>query len=348
MGIVFVGFGGGQRLGNSGDAQEGSQEGGGAADVKTGASADDEADKTIRLRLMEGSLVSGKLTVDRITVTTDFGTLEIPVVNILSFRPGLDSHPQQRKKIGRLILQLGSKVVKERDNAQKELMSMGPPIRAELEEHKADDDAERRTRIQKILADFDEMADEEDPEYTSQPELIPEDTVKTNKFTVVGKISPQSFTLHTKFGDLNVALTDIREVERETEEPTEIRKTVTVSGTNLVQFSFKDSKLRVERGDKVSITADGKIVMSPWGNNQFSTPDGGANFQWYVPNKIPGGALVAKIGSNGPVFKVGSKHSFSATKAGTLYFAVAMNAQFANQGYAFPGDYNVKVRVNSE
>jgi hypothetical protein len=57
---------------------------------------------------------------------------------------------------------------------------------------------------------------------------------------------------------------------------------------------------------------------------------------------------VGRIGSAGKVFKVGSKHTMTAPKAGVLYFGIAMNPQFASQDYNFPGAYDVKVRVNSK
>jgi hypothetical protein len=298
---------------------------------------------------MEGSQVAGKLSVGKITVETEFGALEIPIARIVSFTPGLDSHPEERQRIARLIQQLGANDVKQRDEAQKQLVEMGLAIRNELERYRNDEDAERRSRVQKIITDLEEAEDdEEDPEFAARPVLISQDTVETTMFTVVGKISPKTFTVQTQFGQLTVALTDIRRGERDVAEKPEIRKSFQVTGNELVLVNYKNSGVRVQRGDRVTIAADGKIMMTPWGNNQFSTPDGSPNFQWYIPNKIPGGALVAKIGSSGKEFKVGSKYTFTATKSGVLHFAVAMNPQFANQGYNFPGEYTVKVRVNGD
>jgi hypothetical protein len=97
----------------------------------------------------------------------------------------------------------------------------------------------------------------------------------------------------------------------------------------------------------VQITADGRLTMTPWGNNAFSTPEGSEQFQWYLPNQIAGGALVARVGTSGKVFKVGAKHNFTATRAGILYFGIAMNPQFASQDYSYPGRYDVKIRVNA-
>jgi hypothetical protein len=154
--------------------------------------------------------------------------------------------------------------------------------------------------------------------------------------------------VQTQFGPLTVAISDIRKGEREADQKPEIRKTFSVTGAHLVQLSLLNSGIRVNRGDKVSVTAEGKLVMSPWGNNSFSTPDGSEQFQWFVPNQIPGGALVARIGTAGKIFKVGSKNSFTATRSGQLQFGIAMNPQFSGNDYAYPGEYTVKVRVNQK
>lgn len=304
--------------------------------------------KALKLHLLEGSVVSGRMSVDSLTVTTKFGALEIPVSNIVSFTPGLDNHPAERKRIGRLIQQLGSNVAAERDAAQKALIEIGTALRSELQNYAQDEDLERRTRVLKILADLDELAEEDDYEPDRQPALIADDTVETNLFTVVGKISPQSFKVQTQFGLLSVALNDIRRGERELDEKPEVRKSVTVSGANLIQLALVNSGVKISRGDQLNITADGSLTMTPWGNNVTSTPEGGENFQWYIPNQIPGGALVGRIGSAGPVFKIGTKYATTATRSGVLYLAVAMNPQFANQGYNYPGEYTVKVRVNAK
>src|SRR5438270_8360657 len=107
--------------------------------------ADAGTNRSMRLHLMEGSVVAGKLSTETVTVKTAFGNLEIPVANIVSFTPGLDSHPQERKRIGRLIQQLGSNAANERDAAQKSLAEMGKTIQTELARYAMDEDTERRT-----------------------------------------------------------------------------------------------------------------------------------------------------------------------------------------------------------
>lgn len=306
------------------------------------------ANRAIRLHLMEGSVVSGKLSIDSIRVETPFGTLDIPVANIVTLTPGLDSHPEERKRIGRLIQLLGSNVASERDAAQRTLTEMGAAIQSELAAHLNDGDMERHVRLQKILAELEEANSDDDADPLTSRPWVAQDTVETNLFTVVGRVSPQTFSVQTQFGPLNVAISDIRRGEREPDLKPEIRKTLSVSGQNLVQLGMLSSGIRVTRGDKISVSADGKLTMSPWGNNAFSTPEGSEQFQWYLPNQIAGGALVARIGSGGKIFKIGSKQSLNAPSSGMLQFGIAMNPQFASPDYAYPGEYNVKIKVNQK
>lgn len=312
---------------------------------KTGA-AQPGAARSMRLHLMEGSVVAGRLSTETVTVETAFGKLDIPVANIVSFTPGLDSHPEERKRIGRLIQQLGSNAAAERDAAQRTLTEMGRTIQTELARYAQDDDTERRTRVQKILAELEEAEDDDETDHVAARPWLAQDSLETNLFTVVGKISPQTFDVQTQFGPLKVAISDIRRGERELDQKPEIRKSVAVTGEHLIQLTMQTSGIRLNRGDKVQVTADGRLTMTPWGNSTFSTPDGSEQFQWYVANQIPGGALVARVGTTGRVMKIGSKNTFTSPRAGVLYFGIAMSPQFATQDYSYPGRYDVKVRVN--
>lgn len=302
--------------------------------------------RNMRLHLMEGSVVSGKLSIDAIAVQTEFGRLDVPVSSILSFTPGLDSHPQERKKISRLILQLGSNAAAEREAARKALSDLGHSIQTELARYANDEDTERRTQIQQLLTELEEADADEDADPAALRPWIAPDSIETTQFTLVGRIIPESFRVETQFGALQVSMGDIRRAEREADLKPEIRKSVNVSGAHLAHSNALATGVRVNRGDKVSLVAEGKIVMSPWGNNAFSTPDGSETFQWFVPNHIPGGCLVARIGNGGRIMKIGSKQSFTATRSGVLYLGIAMNAQFASGEFNFPGEYKVRIRVN--
>lgn len=304
--------------------------------------------EVIKLHLMDGSLISGKLTMKDLLVETEYGNLTIPVTSVRSFTPGLRSHPELGKRIQRMIQDLGSSSFDEREAAQQELLKIGLPLRNELERRANDGDNERRTRIKNILAELDQLEDDLSDDSDEQPDAdretyIDRDTIETVDFTLVGKIVPQSFTITSLYGPLTVKLSDIRKGQRDSARRDDERKSLQIDATHIVQRGYLQTTLRIERGDKVFISADGTINMTPWGNDSVSTPEGASNFGWYQPNRIAGGTLIARIGDNGQVFKAGTKHTFTAERSGILQFAVAMQQDFADNN--FPGHYNVKVRI---
>lgn len=306
--------------------------------------------KIVVLHLQDGSVITGEMEVSELSVATDFGTLKIPLDKVRSLTPGLASSPELAAKVNGLIEALGGEDYKGREQAHKDLVALGLKVHRLLEAKRNDENAERKRHIGEILKEFEELTAEQEELNEGAPSTdkpwIALDTVVTPDFTIVGQVSPAEFKVASKYGPLSVKMADLRRADRPTSVKDSIRKLVTVPGDSLVQRSFKNSGIRVEAGDKITIRADGSVVMSPWGSDQTSSPDGGQNFGWYIPNQILGGCLVAKIGDKGQVFKVGSKSTFVAKASGTLQFAMAMQHQYAQQGYSYPGQYNVRVSVD--
>ena len=313
-------------------------------DAVTRMAVGSDTEGLLRLHLMDGSVLTGKLAVSELTVTTAYGKLVIPVTDVVRITPGMTSHPELHEKVTTLIKQLGSDVFDEREDAQRKLAELGPTVRLLLEQSLEDADQERRTRVEKLLEEFDAMSDEfvvaEDVATMPIPEL---DSVETPTFTAVGKIAPEQFEIDSSYGKLTVKLTDIRHIVQATLKESNIRRSITVAGADIAQKQFKPTSIRVNRGDQVIIKASGQITMTPWGGGAMSTPDGSTNYGWYENNTIEAGALVAKIGTGGTIFKVGSDKTFVADRDGVLMFAVGMNPSYANQ--AMPGEYKVNVVV---
>jgi hypothetical protein len=302
------------------------------------------ADGPLRIALMDGSIITGQFSTERFKVDTTYGQLDVPVAALRSFTPGLASHPQLTSDLKRWIEQLGSSSYDQREAAQKALAALGPSIRDQLEQHMNDPDMERKTRIRAIIEEFD-RAEEDADEVGDDPieRLVERDTIVTSEFTVVGRIVEQEFEIISRYGPLKVQLGDIRRVDRSVQEQQPLDKTVTVPGTELVFQSMKNTAIRLNRGDEVTITADGTVQMTPWGNQAMSTPDGAPNYGWYMPNTIAFGALIGKVGDGGDMFLVGSKKTFRAERSGVLQLAIAMQPNFGDQ--AFGGEYRVRVRV---
>lgn len=300
--------------------------------------------KLVRLRMLDGSVFSGELAVSEITVTTRFGDLEIPVTKLRSLRPGLDSRAQLLTQIQQWIEQLGGEDYKLRETAQAELTALGQSIRSELALHADDENAERKKRVKAILAKLEEEAMERDEEFATNSSWIRGDTIVTTSFTIVGKITIDTLAVQSKYGLLTVKLSEIKTIERPAalgREP--MRRSIKLAGTNLAQLAYKSAGVRVEAGDRITVTATGQINRS--GSSSYnSTPAGNSRLGTFSTNPtILGGTLVAKIGS-GKVIKVGTKQTFTATQAGALRFAIGMSADYASR-YQFLGQYNVKITV---
>lgn len=305
--------------------------------------------KFIRLHLLDGSVISGNLSVAEIEVETSFGKLIVPIDKIRSLTPGLDSYPKVLEEIDTHIQNLSSDDYKTREQAHKDLAAMGGKIQKELERFANDENAEIKRHVGEILKELEAQAEEaenlDDEEAAVDQPWIRHDTVVTTDFTVVGKVSPKQFEIASKYGPLTVALADVSRGERDSGARESFRKNVTVAGQNIAQRSFKTSGVRVQAGDKITVRADGNVVMTPWGSNAATGPDGAPNYGWYTPNDIPGGALVARIGDKGQIFKVGRQATFTAKSSGVLQFAIGIQPEYANEGYQYPGEYKVKLKV---
>jgi hypothetical protein len=302
----------------------------------------------IRLHLVDGSVISGDLSVHEISLETAFGKLVVPISRIRSFTPGLDSNTKLSEQLDTLVKNLGSDDYQTREQAHKELAAMGRKVQRELQRFVANENAEIKRHVSEILKEAEEQAEElaDDEEAPAEQPWIRLDTVVTSDFTVLGQISPKEFQIASKYGPLSIRLADVKRGEREVSARESFRKSVTVEGTNLAQRTFKSTGLRVQAGDKISVTAEGSIVMSPWGGNAASTPAGAPNYGWYIPNQIPGGALVARIGDKGAIFMVGRQSTFVAKRSGVLQLAIGMQAEYANENYAFPGQYTAKLKID--
>lgn len=305
--------------------------------------------RAVKLLMHDGSIIAGDLDIEEIKVTTEFGVLTVPISKIVSFTPGLDSNKQLSDQIAAKCKDLASDDYKTREQAHKDLVAMGQRVVMELDPLLDSDNAEVKRHVNEILKEIEAQAEDQgaDDEQEGKKEetWIRGDTIETVDFTVVGKVSPPKFAMKTKFGMLMVELGDVRRAERSFDVKELARKSFGVSGQNLVQRQMKNSSLRVEAGDRIQVSAEGHVILTPWGSNAMSGPDGAQNYGWYIANQIPAGALCARIGEKGEIFKVGSKSTFVAKQSGTLYFGVGMMNEYSHEGYQFPGEFKVKVKV---
>ena len=296
--------------------------------------------------MRDGSIIGGDIQAEAITVKTAYGMLTVPISRIVRVYPGLQSNPELNTRIDTLVKDLGGKESAKRDGAQKELLRMGIKIRDILKRSQDGGNAERKKRLIQIQAELDELAEEAAEELEEvEPQMINEDTIVTPDFSIVGEIQQKEFKVVSKFGDLRVQLADIRLADRKIKETkSTIRKSVSVGAMAFFQTTPVKTSIRVNKGDKIEIKADGVVQWVNWSNS--STPEGLTNrSQW---NGINSGKLTARIGSdNSKCVQIGSNASFVAKSSGVLYLGIAMRDSYASgtSGYTWTGAYKAKVVV---
>jgi hypothetical protein len=291
--------------------------------------------------LTDGSRITGKMSLSHIELSTEYGLLTVPIANLLQVVPGLDRRPEDREEIEHLMDMLG-KNAKESEQAREGLMELGAPVRELLRQRREQVGEKQQAEIDKVLMRLDELAEEE---MFEQDELIPDDTVRTEKFTAIGKLLSPQFRIETAYGDLTVTMADVERLERVGAGGLpDAHRSLEVNGTHFVQLRLKESGIEVHRGDKVVVRANGTISRST-SRVYSSTPDGNSRFGTYSQNPpILGGALVARIGKSGKILKVGSNSTFVAKQSGVLRFGIGMPQTYVGR-YQFNGKYDVSVRV---
>lgn len=297
----------------------------------------------IRLILLDGTVVTGTLSIPNLEMTTEFGPMVVPIDRVRQVRPGLSTYSDLKEKLDGLVADLASELFDEREAAQKELIAYGPKISKYLASLTDDGDSERQNRLKQIREAIDEQQ-----EFSDEPSdafsWIDGDTIVTDHFTIVGKIENQQFELTSRYGVLTVSLADVDYGTREWGGRGSASKTIKLAQANFVQRQMQSSGIRVERGDRISVKAEGMFNLVPWG--QQSGPDGAPQCgTWNGTHPV--GSVVARIG-NGEYIAVGADETFTAPNAGTLTFGIAMMDNFVNQGYDWTGEYSLRLRVEPQ
>lgn len=300
-----------------------------------------------QLHLMDGSIIGGDFLTTDIDVKTSYGMLKIPISRIIKFQPGLNTRPDYVESISSLFEKMGDADEKTRIAAQKEIQSLGVRNQILLDQLATQANENQKKLLSEIRKVFEEEAELNEDEMlpTDEPSAL-KDTIVTPDFSIVGEIQQKQFSLKSKFGDLKVELSDIKFADRsiETTGP-DVRKTVAVPAEAFFQRTPQSTKIRVNKGDRITIRGSGTVNWTNWNNT--SSPEGLTNrSQW---NGINSGKLTARVGKdNSRCVAIGTNGSFVAKTSGILYLGIAMRDSYAGNGngYRWTGEYQAKIVVS--
>ncbi len=264
------------------------------------------------VELRSGSVLVGKLEPTSWKVATAFGDLTVPVVEIRRVRFGRRAQPERLAKVEAALRNLGAAEPERRNHARASIVQEGvfavPSLRAAAKTH---GDPEVKRIAAEILKELDPDDD---------VVMTDDDQVDTVRFSVLGQIQLDAFKVNVKeLGPLVVKRGDVEGIRSAA--PDDARK-ITVAGTNCWPNGWLDTKIKVEKGERLKIQATGTIFFPNWG--QAFTPDGNQNMG--MMNGMMVGTLAARVGPKGTIFRIGTNFNGVMPASGTLQLILNIQA----------------------
>jgi hypothetical protein len=280
--------------------------------------------------LRDGTQIVGKLEIKNVEVLTVYGTLTVPLDDVVKIRVGKKSDRELKTKIDKCITDLGSKDFAARDAATVELGKLGRMAYTELRKASFSDDPEVKERANKLIEEIGVL--DEDADVPCE-----DDEVVTPTFTIVGAVKFDSLSIATKFGPLKVAKKDLAVMSLA--EPQKVSRAVSVPAKSTAGRMLATG-VRVKRGDRLIINASGTVSYRNYGGTQF-TPEGSSNYgAWNENFQI--GSLLGRINAGGQLFKVGERYNDKIEQDGELFLGIATHDSGSTYGN---GEFKVRIQI---
>ena len=209
--------------------------------------------------LADGSQISGKVTFKNVSIVTAYGKLTVPLTDVIRLRVGRGTDKSAAAKIAALIKNLGSADFDERQKATEGLTALGHEALEQLKKATKSDDAEIKTRAEKLVTEIEATpapGEDEDVEEGEGPLMGSDDELVTKKFTAMGKVQIEKFAVTTKYGKLTVPRAQV--VKAIFTRPDGVLKTFKLGGDKGTRAPLQ-TRIRLKRGDRVKIIASGTI-----------------------------------------------------------------------------------------
>jgi hypothetical protein len=279
---------------------------------------------------------------NQIEVQTKYGKLTVPTSEIFKIDFGVHVTPDLEKRIAQAIDDLGSDTFRTRELAVKDLVTFGPQAYPLVYRALKSDQLEVMKRaalaMDKIKAKHP----------ARNLRLREEDIITTPAFTIVGKIStPVLRAKSENFGELDLKLPKLRQIRWiGAGHESEITIDAALHGSSINQWM--ETGFEVRSGVRLIISAAGSVNLWPQGPGYNCGPKGytaaGPSLGLAGGQQFPAGALLGRIGEDGPGFLIGEAYEAAPAKDGKLYLLIVPSPW--NNGST--GTYQVKITPKSE
>lgn len=301
----------------------------------------------LSLHLKNGDILTGISSLESINFETDFGSLKIPVDKVNSIKVGLNDARFDKGNLLKLLDEIEYGTAKEKETAFDKVVKMDegaiPFIRAFMESATggpayATTDINTAVLYEVMLAKHK----------VSRNYSINDILTYSNTNKIEGNYSFDALTVATSYGNISVERNDIDFIDVKitssggfsNKDVFKVFANENISGNK--DENWFNTQILVKKGDKISISATGEVVLASLSGNTY-TPDGGVNGAvGKKEDKLNYGQLVYRIGLSGKIQYAGDNFNGYADKTGVIYLAIYETVyNSANTGY-----YNVAVKAN--
>jgi hypothetical protein len=302
----------------------------------------------VEINFLNGSTVRMILQSEKLEIATPYGQLAVPTKEIRAVEFGLHFPDGINARIQQAVKSLGADNYRERDQAGKTLLELGPYSFPAVLEASSAGDLEVSRRAKELVKQLQARHPKKDLKTAT------EDRVVTPTFTIVGRILTATIKAKAElFGDVELPVARMRALRSFTGAALEID--VTIDAARYAnQGQWLETDFQVDGRTAVVVTAKGQVDVWPQQGGQFIVgPNGlqgrnqgmravmvaGQKIAGPLNGQIYGGALLGKIGEDGETFTIGERYEGTPEATGKLYLHIGpspWNAQAT-------GTYDVKI-----
>jgi hypothetical protein len=309
-----------------------------AADSKKASDPPMEAE----VRFTDGSIVRMSILQSHIEVQTKYGKLSVPTSDIYKIDFGVHVDADTEKKIAQAIDDLASDNYRMRERALGELVSFGPQAFPQVNRALQSEQLEVMKRaalaMDKIKAKHP----------VRNLRLREEDIIATSAFTIVGKVTTSTLKAKSEnFGELEIKLPKLRQIHwLNSAHDAEINVDAGRYGSAVNQWM--DSGFEARSGMRLSIVASGSVNIWPQSPGYSCTPKGyataGLSGGGSANQQYAAGALIGRIGEDGPPFLIGESCEIASSRDGKIYLHIVPSPW----NNASTGSYQVRITQKIE
>ncbi|MFH0893601.1 MAG: hypothetical protein V2A54_04105 [Bacteroidota bacterium] len=319
-----------------------------AAVICISAFAQSKADLKILLR--NGDIISGSAKMDNVVLTTDFGKLDIPLVNVTSVQFGVTADKENESKIKDNLNKLSDQTETIRKAAYDELLkcSVGAiPVIQSFIDSRAEDAV--------TFTDFNAEGVLSELQYAYSMTNMPsqKDLVMINgENEMSGSTNISKIKLTTSYGILEISRDKIESMEIFCASADNAEKVFKLQASKNISSNANGGWLKtgimLKENQSFSISANGEVTLASLSNQKYK-PDGVTSStnvsddysdEYSTTGSPTYGCVVYKIGETGVSMKAGSKFNGKAKGKGMLYISIYETVYNA----ANSGSYTVRVK----